>query len=410
MFLGQGMRQLLRAAYFLIIPRALGVDQYGLFVGVTSLAAVLAPFASLGIGNLLIKNVSRNHNIFREYWGNSILVSVVSGSALIALMMMLSRFFLSTGISWLLVFLVGISDLLFAKILDVGAQAFQAFDSLGKTAWLNVLASLSRVFCALTLVVFHHHPDAMLWTWLYLTATILTTSVAVWWVNKTLGSPYLNLRRIKPEMVEGLFFSVSLSSQSIYNDIDKTMLVQLSTFDAAGIYAAAYRLVDVAFLPIRSVLWAAYPTFFRHGNAGLNASVKFARRLVPRVGVWSLIACLGLFFVAPLVPRLLGPEYARSATALRWLSPLPLLKTLHYFVADSLTGAGFQGVRTGIQVGVAVLNVLLNFWLIPLYSWKGAAWSSLASDATLAATLWLVALILCRQECTHAIVPSENLA
>src|SRR3954471_13237840 len=95
MFLGQGMRQLLRAAYFLIIPRALGVDQYGLFVGVTSLAAVLAPFASLGIGNLLIKNVSRNHNIFREYWGNSILVSVVSGSALIALMMMLSRFFLS---------------------------------------------------------------------------------------------------------------------------------------------------------------------------------------------------------------------------------------------------------------------------------------------------------------------------
>ena len=57
MFLGQGMRYVLRAAYFLIIPRALGVEQYGLFVGVTSLASVLAPYASLGLGNLLITNV-----------------------------------------------------------------------------------------------------------------------------------------------------------------------------------------------------------------------------------------------------------------------------------------------------------------------------------------------------------------
>ena len=70
--MGQGMRQILRAAYFLIIPRALGVEQYGLFVGITSLAAVLAPYASLGMGNLLIKNVSRDRKLFRVYWGNSL--------------------------------------------------------------------------------------------------------------------------------------------------------------------------------------------------------------------------------------------------------------------------------------------------------------------------------------------------
>jgi O-antigen/teichoic acid export membrane protein len=407
MFLGQGMRQLLRAAYFLIIPRALGVEQYGLFVGVTSLAAVLAPYAGLGLGNLLIKNVSRDRKLFRAYWGNAILTTVTTGAGLILLMMAGSRFFLPAHISWLLVFLVGISDLLFGKILDIGTQAFQAFDLLGKTAWLNVLAGLSRVFCAVALVTFYRHPDAMAWTWLYLLATIVTTVISIWWINHSLGLPKLALHRIKPEFGEGCYFSIGLSSQSIYNDIDKTMLVQLSTLEAAGIYAAAYRLVDVAFLPIRSILWAAYPNFFRHGAGGVVSSTKYARRLITRASACSVLTCLALFFGAPIVPHLLGPEYARSVDALRWLSPLPLLKTLHYFVADSLTGAGLQGVRTMVQVGIAVFNVLLNLWLIPLYSWRGAAWSSLASDGMLAIGLWSVALLLCRQESIQGLAANE---
>jgi len=406
--MGQGMRQLLRALYFLIIPRALGVEQYGLFVGVTSLAAVLAPFATLGIGALLVKNVSRNKSVFSEYWGNSLVLSVASGSALILLMMGVARIFLPGKVPWTLVFVVAISDLLFTKILDVGTQAFQAFDMLGKTAKLNVIAGLSRVVGALVFVTFFRRSGAMAWAWIYLLASVLTTVLAMWWVNRSLGRPVLALWRIKPELLEGCYFSVSMSSQSIYNDIDKTMMVQLSTLDGAGIYAAAYRLIDVAFLPVRSLLWAAYPSFFRHGQGGVAASAKYARRLIPRAALYSLLACVVLFVGAPIVPHLLGAEYARTTTALRWLSPLPLLKTLHYFVADSLTGAGLQGLRTSLQVGVAVFNILLNLWLIPAYSWRGAAWSSLASDGMLAASLWMAVLVLGRQEGARQLAASEN--
>ena len=408
MFLGQGMRQLLRAIYFLIIPRALGVDQYGLFVGVTSLAAILAPFATLGIGNLLVKNVSRDKKVFAEYWGNSLLLSAVSGMALILLMMGISRVLLPRQIPWLLVLVVAISDLLFAKVLDVGTQAFQAFDLMAKTAQLNVFASLSRVIGAVIFVVLFRQSTAMAWCWIYLAASVLTTVVTMRWVNSQLGQPVLALWRIKPELREGCYFSVSMSSQSIYNDIDKTMLVQLSTLDGAGIYAAAYRLIDVAFLPIRSLLWAAYPNFFRHGKDGVAATTKYARRLLPRACFYSLLACVALFVGAPIVPHLLGSEYARTTVALRWLSPLPVLKTLHYFVADSLTGAGLQGLRTAVQVGVAVFNILLNFWLIPAYSWRGAAWSSLASDGMLALSLWFAVFLLGRQECARQLAASEN--
>jgi O-antigen/teichoic acid export membrane protein len=193
---------------------------------------------------------------------------------------------------------------------------------------------------------------------------------------------------------EGFWFSTSLSAQTIYNDVDKTMLARLATLDAAGIYAAAYRLIDVAFLPIRALLAAAYPSFFRHGQDGIAGSFRFARRLVPRPLVYSAAVAAGMTLAAPLVPRILGAEYARTTEALRWLSLLPLLKTLHYFAADALTGAGHQGLRTLMQVVVAGFNVLVNLWLIPAYSWRGAAWSSLASDGLLAVALWSCALLL----------------
>ena len=411
MFLGQGMRQLLRAVYFLIVPRALGVEQYGLFVGVTALAAILAPFATLGIGNLLVKNVSRDKKVVAEYWGNSLVLTAASGAALILLMMGIARLLLPGKVPWLLVFVVAISDLLFAKVVDVATQAFQAFDLMAKTAQLNVLASLTRVIGAVVFVaLFRQSHNAMAWTWIYFAASVVTTVIAMQWVNRQLAQPVLALWRIKPELLEGCYFSVSMSSQSIYNDIDKTMMVQLSTLDGAGIYAAAYRLIDVAFLPVRSLLWAAYPSFFRHGQGGVGASTRYARRLIPRACLYSLLACAALFVGAPIVPHLLGPEYARTTEALRWLSPLPLLKTLHYFVADSLTGAGLQGVRTAVQVGVAVFNILLNLWLIPAYSWRGASWSSLASDGLLALSLWFAVLWLGRQEGATELATSETVA
>jgi O-antigen/teichoic acid export membrane protein len=73
------------------------------------------------------------------------------------------------------------------------------------------------------------------------------------------------------------------------------------------------------------------------------------------------------------------------------------LKSLHYFLSDILTSAGHQAVRTAIQAGVALFNVLINLWMIPAYSWRGAAISSIASDALLACSVGAAVFILLRR-------------
>jgi O-antigen/teichoic acid export membrane protein len=71
---------------------------------------------------------------------------------------------------------------------------------------------------------------------------------------------------------------------------------------------------------------------------------------------------------------------------------------MHYFLADSLTGAGYQRIRTIAQIGVALFNVGLNLWLIPAYSWRGAAWASLASDAALVLAMYAAVMFVMAKE------------
>jgi O-antigen/teichoic acid export membrane protein len=395
MLVGQTIRTFLQAAYFILLARTLGASGYGAFVGVTALVAILAPFASMGSGNILIKNVARNAKVFSVYWGNSLALTLVSALLLLVVVMGVSVFVLPSSIPFLLVLTVALTDLLFTRLTDVSAQAYQAFQRLGRTAQIQVLVNLCRLVGVVVLMlVLTGHTSAQ-WGALYLASTALSAWVAVWLVCRELGRPTVDASKL--ELKEGFYFSISLSAMGIYNDIDKTMLVRLSTLESAGIYGAAYRLIDIAFAPVRSLLFASYARFFQHGETGVRGSLGFAMRFVPLAAGYGLFAGVVLFVMAPIVPWVLGGEYANAVGAIRWLSLIPFFRSVHYFAADTLTGAGHQGLRSAVQVVVAVFNVLANLWVIPAYSWRGAAWSSLASDGLLMVLLWVAVWHLARK-------------
>jgi O-antigen/teichoic acid export membrane protein len=386
---GQAMRTVVQALYFVLIARALGSDGYGAFVGVVALVAIAAPFASLGTGNLLVKHVSRDEAAFPGSWGKALATTLIGGTVLLAVVMLAGGVFLPRTISRTLILAVGAADLIFARLVDISALAYQAVQRMHRTAQIQLLVSPLRLVAAGVLVATTKSPTAVEWGWLYLASSVLGGVLAVALVNREMGRPAFNPRRLGVETREGAYFSVSLSAQTIYNDIDKAMLARLSTLDATGIYGAAYRIVDVAFLPIGAAVSASYARFFQHGASGVRATTRFARRLSSLGVAYGLLGGGALYLIAPIIPVILGREYGGAVSAIRWLAVLPLLKAIHYFGANALTGAGHQGLRTAIQLGIALVNVLLCLWLIPLYSWQGAAAASIASDGLLALAVWM---------------------
>ena len=391
----QGIRLLAQVVYFVLLARRLGAAGYGAFAGALGAISLMVPFAGMGAGSFLIRGVTRGVHTPDHWWGRAVLTVVRGGAALALGVIALGWLLLHDRIPFWLLVGVTVSDVMLLPLIEVSGQAFQALDRLDRAALIWVVWSGLKVAAAVTLTIVPGG-NLSLWAVLYPLSTGGAALVAVRAVTRRVGWPPRPTSFGRAELREGLMFSLSGSARSVYDDIDKAMLARFGSLGVTGIYGAAYRIIDVAFLPVRSLVFAAYPRFFARGAAGVRAVAALARSLVPVAAAYCLAAGAALFLLAPLVPLILGRSYSGVADAIRWLAILPSLRAMHYFAADALTGAGHQELRTAAQVGVAVLNVALNLILIPAYSWVGAAWASLASDATLAVSLWSILTVLAR--------------
>jgi O-antigen/teichoic acid export membrane protein len=395
--IGQGFRLIIQAAYFVLIARSLGPDGYGAFVTVVAMAALLGPFSGLGTTNLFIKNVRSGKREASICWGNGILLTVLSGTLLSCLGVGLSALLHLKTVP-LMVAIVCVADLVLLKVTELAAFGFAAMDQMKQTSIQSVVVSLLRLGGIVVLVVIAHPVTLDLWVFTYLLTTLLGTLYALVKAGQLWGGPVVDLRALREDATEGVFFSVAGSATTIYNDIDKIMLSRLADLAATGVYGAAYRVIDVTMTPVRSLAAAAYPHFFRKGVGGLAQTYPYALSLIAKTSIYGAFASAGLWLAAPILPHILGNQYQAVLPAVRWLALIPLLRCLHSFMADALSGAGLQRIRTGIQVMVALVNIGLNVVILPRYSWRGAAWTSLGCDGLLVALFWSTAFHYRRQQ------------
>ena len=395
--IGQGFRLIIQAAYFVLIARSLGPDAYGAFVTVVAMAALLGPFSGLGTANLFIKNVRSGKRAASVCWGNGILLTALSGTLLCCVGVGLSALLHLKTVP-LVVTIVCVADLVLLKVTELAAFGFTAMDQMKQTSIQSVVVSLLRLGGIVTLVVTVHPVTLKLWVLTYLLTTLLGTLYALIKGGQQWGRPVVDWRALGEDAAEGVFFSVAGSATTIYNDIDKIMLSRLADLAATGVYGAAYRVIDVTMTPVRSLAAAAYPHFFRHGVDGMAQTYPYALSLIAKTSIYGAVASAGLWLTAPILPYILGNQYQAVVPAVRWLALIPLLRCIHSFMADALSGAGLQPIRTGIQVLVALTNIGLNAVILPRYSWRGAAWTSLGCDGLLVVLFWSTAFCYRRQQ------------
>jgi O-antigen/teichoic acid export membrane protein/glycosyltransferase involved in cell wall biosynthesis len=386
--LGQGIKLALQGVYFLCIARSLGPAQYGAFAAVTAMVGIVSPYVGLGCGNLFLKNVRAGKRDATLCWGNGLVVTLITGLLATAALCGFSQLW-SSGIPLALIAAICFSDLIFTRAIDLASFGFAASGKMSKTAVQNTTMSVLRVIAILFLIVGYRQVTVALWAWAYFATAIVGGLFALQQGSALWGMPRFSTSALWEDAREGSFFSISTSAQTVYNDIDKTMLARLSTLSATGVYAAAYRIIDVSLTPVRSLVSAAYPEFFRIGTGGMEASFGYAKRLIRKGIIFGVVDFFGLILIAPLLPLILGPKYASVAPAIQLLALIPVMRCVHWFLANSLSGANAQMLRTCIQVCVALLNIGLNLLILPRWSWVGAAWTSVASDAALMVAVYV---------------------
>ncbi len=167
----------------------------------------------------------------------------------------------------------------------------------------------------------------------------------------------------------------------MYGKIDQILVLHYQGVEGAGLYGAAYSLLDkVQFLP--GVLMT---TMFPIVAAAWPANPERARQAVQRVVAYmAIISFPALAFTIsaarPLIVLLFGKQYAPAAGALEVLMA-SFIPICFGYVAGSLAVV-VDRQRRFVLIAVAglVFNVVANVILLPRYGYIAAAWVTLATE------------------------------
>jgi len=226
---------------------------------------------------------------------------------------------------------------------------------------------------------------------------VLATTVS--FVLTTLGSLAAMLRLtgpIKPQFNRRLFglvvqraypFALLGVLMTIYNRVDGVMLERLLGEQGdyqAGVYAAAYRLLDAGTMFAFLIAGILLPLFARMRKTGEDVwpVAQSSWRLLLAVSLTASV--VSVFNAAPLMDALYTESTPFWGRTFAWLMPGFVFNATVYVFGSLLTAENrLRGLNAIALLGVAG-NVVLNLIFIPRWQALGAAYATLITQGIVA--------------------------
>ena len=161
---------------------------------------------------------------------------------------------------------------------------------------------------------------------------------------------------------------------------DKLMLGNMMDSDQVGVYFTAFKLSMLASLSLMAINSIAGPKFAEMFSKNDFSSLKKVVYQSTEIIFWTTIPFVIVFFIFPQkIMLLFGDEFKTGSNALMILSLAKLISSFSGSVGNILQMTGNQFIYMIILSIGALCNVVLNYYLIPIYSIEGAAIASLLS-------------------------------
>ena len=251
----------------------------------------------------------------------------------------------------------------------------------------------AAVFAAGCLLFVHDGDDAVtVLAWVTVAGVVATGVITAAVALREQGLPDVRgaLGRVVGRFRLGVPLGVAAVMISIYYTVDSVMLGYMKGTDTVGVYAIAYKL-PLAVIGI-AALWAS--VLFPHASALWQTDRRAVREQLELFASLSCVASLpvlaGSILVAEdLLPRLFGPAYADGSApfAILMATAALVFVTLNYGTTAMAIGLE-RSNAVAVTLG-AVVNLGLNFIVIPPYGMVGAALATLAAEVVVIAYLMI---------------------
>lgn len=364
----------------ILMARYLGVNHYGIFGFATSFTAILAIIVDLGINTHVVRHVATDYDSAPKYLGNALpLKSIFSILAMILtliILIIMKADELTTTVT--LLFTIEMIIKSYVNLLNGSFQAFEEgkYQGIGNT----ILHVILLIFILITIFTDFGLIGISV---SYILANAITLLYAYYSFKKHITKPKfeLDLEFCKQITVLSIPFAVIGLLYTIYYSIDIVMLTNMVGSYASGIYNATYKLISVLTLFYSVYTAVIFPVMSRLFNndeslllISLEKSIKYLMLIIIPIAVATVL------YSADIVHLIYGHEYDAASSVLTIL----IWTVCLLFVSgacNSLLNASHKEVAvTKIYAVAAVFNIVLNFFLIPKFSYNGAAMTTVLSD------------------------------
>jgi O-antigen/teichoic acid export membrane protein len=382
-------RMMTLGVWVIVAARAFGAHGYGTFAGVAGLATVTASLSGMGMGYLLYQQVAIDPDQFHAYWRKALFAYGVGGVALsLILLVVATAMFPTVGMR--LVILIALSDVMAFPFISAAAYAFAAHERMGWSAALPAGAGVLRLGALMVFVALVTDPRIETYLWFHVAASVLAAVLALLAVQKQLAPLRSTIALTWNDLRRSAGFSVVWFTNGSLTSWDKALVLRLAGNELSGLYAAAYRFASLVATPMDALIMAATPRMFRHGREG-GSDQGLVSAAVASIIAFGGVAAGMVWLVAPILPWLLGHDFAPSTDILRGIALMIPLYGLRQFGGHVLVTYDRRTARIVLDACALCLMTGLGILIIPARGLTGAVDMIVTTEAFLAVLSWILA-------------------
>jgi len=377
---GQVLRLLISFFVGIITTRYLGPANYGIINYVGSYVSFFTTIVGLGFGGIMVYELINHKDHNSEILGTAIFFRFITGVLCAAAMM--GIIYITDGNE---------QTVLMVAFVEAIQLPFQCFDTINywyqskmrsKSAVLvqvlaHFIASCYKVFLLVT-------GKTVIWFGFALTLEIILAAAGYLAMYSRENGPKLEVSAstAKRLLISCGPFIVANLMVVVYAQIDRIMIKQmLNSNSDVGLYSAAVTICQLfGFLPI-TLLEAMRPLVVEGKKQGEEQFNLRFRQLSAAI-LWSCIVfSVGVLIFSKLIIYILyGTEYLAASTCLKivvWYTAFSYLGSARnlWLICEN------QSKKVMIFSGIgAVVNVIINYLLIPEWGINGAAFATLITQ------------------------------
>lgn len=366
------------------VIRYLGPEEYGILSYVLAFVGIFAFIASLGITSILQRELV-NHPEKRDSILGTAFILRLGGGALAFLISVFIIFLLESSTLIKLLVLIQAFSLIFYS-----SEVITLFFASRVESKKSVQASiLSGTISSLLKVILILSGAGIIWMMVVFVLDGFWLSVFLFLAYKRSGLKIRDWRFNKPlaKSILSSSWLLALTSASvlIYMRIDQVMIKRMIDAETVGLYASSVKIFEFTYIIPSLITFSLFPAILNALKVSYTAYRRRLRHMVALLSILSILVAGTITILSkPIILILFGPDYLESLNVLRIGVWSLLAVSLSYLVDKSLVAENRIKFYFIITLLGAIVNVVLNYLLIPIYGINGAAVSTIISYSLVA--------------------------